>query len=239
LLFSCEAKDRSTGSNPISHDIWSSLLKDAVSQDGRFNYNLIIEKRDSFESYLSLLRSNHPDTSNWNREEQLAYWINAYNAFTVKVIIENYPLYSIKDLNKTISIPFVNTIWDLEFIDIESVNYSLNDIEHSILRSKFDDPRIHFAINCASFSCPNIRNEAFTAEKLSKQLDEQARIFINDRSKNLLGIKKASLSKIFLWYQMDFTNNTSLIEYLNKYSTVRIHENADISYMDYDWRLNN
>ncbi len=237
-ITSCTVPERESHVNPISHNLWTEVLQDIVMQNGKVNYQRLINNPDKFYLYLKLLEDNHPDKNTWKQEEKLAYWINAYNAFTVLLIIENYPLTSIKDLNSLISIPFINTIWDKEFIHISDFSYSLNDIEHGILRKQFEEPRIHFAINCASVSCPNLRSEAYTAENLFSQLEMQSRLFINDESKNLIGNKNLKISKIFSWFGGDFKKNETLIAFLNKYSEVDIKENADISFMEYDWSLN-
>ncbi|MEQ8520187.1 MAG: DUF547 domain-containing protein [Cytophagales bacterium] len=240
LIFTtaCAIPERETNVHPISHNLWTEVLQDIVMQNGMVDYQRLINNPNKFYSYIKILEGNHPDKSTWNREEKLAYWINAYNAFTLQLIIDNYPLSSIKDLNSTVSIPFVNTIWDKSFILISDFSYSLNDIEHGMLRKQFNEPRIHFAINCASVSCPNLRNEAYTAENLNKQLDMQSRLFINDETKNLIDNQNLKISKIFSWFSDDFTKNGTLIEFLNKYSEVEINENTDISFREYDWSLN-
>ncbi|MBK8720801.1 MAG: DUF547 domain-containing protein [Saprospiraceae bacterium] len=220
----------------VSHQLWDNLLKKHVDDKGMVDYGGI--KADSlvFNTYLEILKTNHPNEKKWSKEAQMAYWINAYNAFTVKLIIDNYPLKSIKDIKK--GIPFVNTVWDIKFIKIGKNTYDLNNIEHSKLRKKFNDPRIHFAINCASLSCPNLSNKAYFPENLSKQLDEAAKNFINDTSKNIIQKNKVQLSKIFSWYQGDFMQNRTLFDFLNKYSITKIDNNASIDYLDYSWNLN-
>lgn len=220
----------------ISHKIWDDLLKKHVDENGWVNYKEFIKDTIQLNEYLELLKNNPPNEKKWTKEEQMAFWINAYNAFTVKLILDNYPLTSIKDIKK--GIPFVNTVWDIKFIKIGKNTYDLNNIEHTKLRKKFKDPRIHFAINCASISCPNLNNSAFISDILDKQLNSVAQKFINDKSKNVIKNNKLELSKIFSWYQIDFTTNSSLIDYLNKYSTIKINANANIDYMDYNWKLN-
>jgi hypothetical protein len=202
------------------------------------DYKGFISDRQKLERYLTLLSDHAPDPGRWSREERLAYWINAYNAFTVKLIIDHYPVASIQDLHPTIHVPGVNTVWHKKFFSIGGVATSLDEIEHSILRKKFDEPRIHFAINCASFSCPPLRAEAYTADKLDHQLDEMARRFINDPARNRLSADNPQVSKIFSWFSGDFTRQGTLVEYLNTYATEKIRADADIEYMDYDWSLN-
>ena len=231
------AKTVASDSPPVSHEIWDQLLQKHVAENGQVNYQGFIQDSLEFNRYIELLKAGHPNDNNWSPDQQKAYWINAYNAFTVQLIIRHYPLESIKDIAG--SIPFVNTSWDLKFIEIEGVRYDLNNIEHSILRKEYDDPRIHFAIVCASYSCPTLRNEAFIAEQLDKQLDDQGRDFINDPRKNRIeNAQKAELSKIFSWYGGEFKKKTTLIEYLNQFADTKLEEDAEISFMEYNWSLN-
>ena len=201
-----------------THQIWNELLEKNVYK-GNVNYKGFVSEKDKLQKYLDALSKEAPKR-NWSKDEKLAYWINAYNAFTIKLIIDNYPTKSIKDLGGAIY--KVNTPWDIKFIEIEGKKYDLNNIEHNILRKEFDEPRIHFAINCASVSCPNLRNEAYVANKLEKQLEEQTYSFINDSSKNKITSEKAELSKIFSWFKGDFTKNGSLEDFINKYAKVKI-----------------
>jgi len=135
-----EVKLNKSDSTPISHLKWDKLLQDHV-QGSKLNYQGIIKDSTLFNSYINELSSSLPNEANWSREEQFAYWINAYNAFTVKLIIDNYPVKSIKDIKGGIA--FVNSVWDIKFIKIEDQLFDLNNIEHGILRRKFKDPRIH------------------------------------------------------------------------------------------------
>lgn len=221
----------------VNHAIWNQLLYQYVSEEGFVNYKGIINKKDKLNQYLKQL-SNHPPEESLSKNEKLAYWINAYNAFTVKLIVDHYPVNSIKDLHPTVKIPGINTVWKKEFFKIDGKPMSLHHIEHNILREEFHEPRIHFAINCASFSCPPLRNEAYKASNLEKQLEEQAVRFINNSDKNQISTGYIKISKIFKWFTKDFTRNGDLIDYLNQYAKTRINKNADIDYMDYDWSLN-
>jgi hypothetical protein len=180
--------------------------------------------------------SNNPPKNDWNENEQKAYWINAYNAFTVSLILQHYPVKSIEDIGGKIY--KVNTPWDIKFITIGGKKYDLNNIEHGILRKNFNDPRIHFALVCASMSCPKLRNEAYTTSQLNAQLEGAGRDFLNDRSKNRVSANHAELSKYFSWYKGDFTKNGSLADYINKYSQDKINANTKISSIDYNWSLN-
>lgn len=212
----------------INHDLWTSILQAHVSSVGVVDYQGI--KNDNrFKNYLKQLSSAKPINSNWSNNEKKAFWINAYNAFTIELIIKNWPVKSIKDINKP---------WDEKFITINNVNYSLNHIEHQILR-KMGDPRIHFGIVCASYSCPILLNEAYEAKTLDGQLKAQAIAFVNDSKRNVIKTNEVQISKLFSWFKSDFTVSGSLINFLNQYSKVKINENAKISYLEYNWSLNN
>ena len=226
------------GSVSMGHEEWTALLKKYVDEEGNVNYKNFQSDSTRLKSYLKKLTENPPDEKSWSTNEQIAYWINVYNAFTVKLIMDYYPLESIKDIGSAIQIPFINSPWDIKFIEINGEKLDLNNVEHSILRKKFDEPRIHFAINCASFSCPKLRDEAYIAENLNKQLEEQAKEFINDPRRNLVKSDVVELSKIFSWFKGDFTKKGSLIEFVNKYSETKVKDNKNLSFMDYDWSLN-
>lgn len=224
-----------SNSKPVSHDAWSALLQKHVSADGWVDYPGFISDSTQLNSYLQLLSSHYPNTQNWSRNEILAYWINAYNAFTVQMVIRHYPVASIKDIQPGIG--FINSVWDIKFIEIESEVLDLNNIEHNILR-KMEEPRIHFAVNCASYSCPKLLNTAYTAENLNAQLDAAARDFINDPARNVITTEKAELSSIFNWFTGDFTTKGSLKDFINQYSRTPIGETTPVTFLDYNWALN-
>ncbi len=234
----CSSAQPQYAEKAISHEKWNALLVEHVSADGKVNYDGFMEDRATLKGYLDLLSNNHPHPEKWTEEERLAYWINAYNAFTVELILRHYPLESITDIKK-LHIPLVNTPWHIKFFKIGGVEMNLDEIEHKILRKKFDEPRIHFAIVCASVSCPNLLNEAFTAEKLEQQLTAQAKSFVNDPTKNILAEDKVQLSKIFSWFKGDFTKNGSLIAYINQYADKPVSEKAKVKHLSYNWNLNN
>ncbi len=221
-----------------SHEIWNNLLKKNVAADGKVNYKGFIKDSVEFNKYLKLLTDNSPNEKTWSVNEQKAFWINAYNAFTVKLITKYYPIKSINEIGSSIQIPFVNTPWDVKFIFIGKEKMDLNSIEHGQLREKFDDPRIHFAIVCASKSCPALLNEAYDPARLDQQLDNQAKTFLKDTFRNKVSATNPKISKIFEWFQNDFTKKESLIDFLNKYAPVKINATAKITYLDYDWGLN-
>ncbi len=234
-LHSCGVKEVVSDSRPFSHEKWTQLLQKHVSPEGKVNYQGFIDDKKDFEEYLNLLRNNHPNKG-WSEKARLAYWINAYNAFTVQLVADHYPVESIKDIKR--GIPFVNSVWEVKFIEIEGAKYSLGYIEHKILRKEFDEPRIHFAINCASVSCPRLLDEAFVVEKLDSQLDSQTKEFLADKTKNKIQRSKVELSKIFSWFGKDFKKEGTLVDYINPYTEKNIMQDAKIEFLPYDWNLN-
>lgn len=212
----------------FDHDLWNSLLQKHVSEQGNVNYKGFKSDKTEFYAYLNSLSKTPPEDS-WSKDETLAYWMNVYNAFTIKLILDNYPLNSIKDINGP---------WDHRFIKIGNKWYTLNDVEHKIIR-KMNEPRIHFALVCAAVSCPKLYNKAFTAKDLETDLVLLTKSFLNNSSKNELSENSMKLSRIFKWYGGDFkTNGNSLIDFLNQYSNITISDKAKKSYKDYNWDLN-
>ncbi len=209
------------------HAAWNRLLQQYVNAKGQVDYRGFVNEVDQLNAYLETL-AGKPVQAGWSQAEKMAYWINAYNAFTVKLIVDNYPVSSIRDLHG-------GNPWDVKWIELGNNTYTLNNIEHDILRPQFNDARIHFAVNCAAASCPPILNRAWTAGRLETLLDQQTRQFINNSNYNNLSPNAVKVSKIFDWYREDFGN---LIEYLNQYANTTIKEDATVSYMAYDWALN-
>ena len=221
-------------SKEISHDIWNELLIQYVNETGEVNYKGFISAKNSLDEYLDLL-SNNPPNQDVSNEVQLAYWINAYNAFTIKLIIDNYPLKSIKDIADGIAM--INSPWDLKFFEIGGVPFDLGTIEHEILRKKFSEPRIHFAINCASYSCPKLLSQAYVASQLEEQLEMQTASFINNHNKNIISDKELVLSKIFSWFEVDFDDVGGVKNFIKRYIKSDITDQP-INYMEYNWNLN-
>lgn len=215
-------------SNDVDHSLWNTLLKKNVSSNGKVNYKGFINDKEQLEAYLKKLAVKIPDAS-WSRNAKLAYWINVYNAFTVKLIVDNYPVKSIKNIANP---------WGKKFIILENIAYSLEQIENDVLR-KMNEPRIHFAINCASYSCPDLLNSAYIPGSLESQLTSVTKRFINDSSKNKLDENEVKVSEIFNWYSDDFkTKNTTVLDFITKYTNVTINDGAKISFVDYNWSLN-
>ncbi len=213
--------------NELNYKGFNDFLQKYVTNSGVVNYKGFINEKDKFDIYLNTLSNNIPNSS-WSKNKQLAYWMNVYNAFTIKLVINNYPTNSIKNIKNP---------WSKRFIKIGNKHKSLSDIEHRILR-KMNDPRIHFGINCASYSCPLLYNKAFTEKTVQKTLDSLTRKFINDSKRNSITKMSIDISKIFQWFSNDFKKEETLIEFLNKYSIIQIEENAKITYKKYNWTLN-
>jgi hypothetical protein len=237
VLNACGQPIPDSGCKPPSHKAWDDLLRRHVRDDGFVSYAGLKKDSLALNSYLSTL-SMCPPSKSWNEKERLAYWINAYNAFTVQLIIRHHPVKSIKDIGPKLAIPLVNSVWDVKFIDVSGVRVSLNRIEHEILRKEFNEPRIHFAIVCASYSCPTLLNRAFTAELLEKQLEAHAIAFINDPLRNRISNETLELSSIFNWFKGDFTKDGTLPDYIKRYAATAVTDRPKVSFMDYDWSLN-
>lgn len=210
-----------------SYNNWEKLLKKHVSENGKVDYLGFKKDKKELDNYIKSI-TEVITMVKWSKSQKLAYWINAYNALTIDLILRNYPTKSIKDIKDP---------WDQRLWKFGDKFMNLNDIEHEILR-KMDEPRIHFAIVCASVSCPKLQNEAFTASSLDEQLTNATKEFLADTSKNELSKDDIKLSKIFKWFKKDFEQNGSLIDFLNQYSEIIISSEARKSFMDYNWDLN-
>ena len=214
----------------VTHTLWNDLLQKHVSDVGQVNYKAFKTDKAKLLSYIQGLNLIYTDASftSLSREETLAFWINAYNALTVDLILKNYPIKSIKDIDKP---------WDQRFWKLGDKWFNLSDIEHEILR-KMDEPRIHFAIVCASVSCPKLQNTAFTASNLETQLTNATKEFLSDPERNELSENSIKISKIFQWFAKDFKQDGDIIDFLNQYSNVDISAKAKKSFKDYNWTLN-
>jgi len=226
----------------IDYEIWNKVLNSYVNSEGRVNYDGLKDNRAGLDEFI-ISQIENADINNLSKNEQKAFWINAYNALTLRLIIDHYPL-------KFGGIRTINwgRPWDMK-MKVANRTLTLGQIEHEILR-KWDpmDPRIHFAINCASISCPSILNTHFDSNKLDEQLDYAARIFVNDSQKNYLdrSTKTFHHSAILNWFEEDFLSNhpdklSYIFEYLNENDQQFILVNKDIiklKKIKYDWGLN-
>ena len=230
------------------HSLFTQILQDYVS-NGLVKYKGLKDDR-RLDKYIKQLENTDPNKI-MNEKNRLALWINAYNAYTLMFIIEEYPVESINDLHwggLYLGSLLGTTIWDDEKIVINGSELSLNNIEHDIIRKKFNEERIHFALVCASISCPPLLNEAYEGYKLDKQLGEQAELFFNDVTKNKFdkNTRTASVSKILSWYEDDFGENEQAIlnyaaQFIDKETADDIKKNLSewkINYLSYNWDLN-
>ncbi len=207
------------------HKIFDSLLQKYVSTSGTVDYKGLKRDEKQLDQYLKILQNGLSGQS--SEKEQLAFWINAYNAFTLKLILNNYPVSSILDLHE-------GKPWENRWIHIKGKTLSLDDIEHGIIRKEFKEPRIHFGVNCASRSCPPLQRKAFTSENLNDMLEQSTKEFVNG-NQNSITTDNLELSCIFKWYGSDFGD---LIGFINRYSKVKVKNTAKITYKSYDWSLN-
>ncbi|MFL0077588.1 DUF547 domain-containing protein [Tenacibaculum maritimum] len=213
-------------------ETFDTLLKTNVTNSGNVNYKGIKKEEAKLDNYLAYLAKTTPDKS-WSKNKTKAFWINAYNAYTIKLIIDNYPIKSILKIKKK-----GKDAWNIPFAKVGGKNYTLNHIEHEILRKEFSDPRIHVGVNCASISCPKLGNFAYTESNINTKLEALMKTFINDTSRNKISENKLQLSKIFEWFKGDFTKTDSLVAYLNKYANTKIAAKPKIRFLEYNWNLN-
>jgi hypothetical protein len=237
LSFACAAHAQAFDH---AHPAWNALLgKHVVLLDGgkasQMNYGAIAAERAALLDYLkALARVGEAEFNGWTKAEQVAFLINAYNAYTVEKILTRYPdIRSIWDFGKLFGNPFRD-----EFFSLLGRKMSLDGIEHEILRKRYREPRIHYAVNCASIGCPMLREEAYVAPRLERQLEEQAVRFLSDRSRNRWHGGRLEVSKIFDWYKEDFEPRE---EYFARYAGilgVPKGERPRLHFLDYDWSLN-
>lgn len=256
LLATLFAVPNSAHAAGFSHSSWDTLLKKYVSpvragQVTQVDYVGLAKDRGQLKQYLSTTSSiSRAEFDHWPSAEQLAFLINTYNAWTVELVLSaDSKLASIKDLGS-----FLQSPWKKKFILLFGESRSLDDIEHGLIRGsgRYNDPRIHFAVNCASIGCPALRPEAFVAEHLEAQLEDSTKLFLSDKTRNRLEVDGFKVSSIFKWYREDFERGWRGINNLtqfftrysqsfgldNKTSAALSSGNISIEFLDYDWRLN-
>ncbi len=230
----------------VDHTPWNQFMKKYLTTNDPSGINLIQYKsvkaadRQALEQYIKTLVDVR--ITALSRKEQKAYWINLYNALTVKVILDHYPVESIRDIDLTKGV-LSDGPWDAKLLLIEGKEVSLNDIEHRVLRPIFRDNRVHYAVNCASIGCPNLQPEAYTAENTDALLDRSAREYIaNPRGVSIEG-NRMYLSGIYEWFQEDFGDTEKGVkEHILKYAPPDLARQirnfrGRIKYR-YDWSLN-
>ena len=223
----------------FSHDLFDEVLQEHVDENGRVNYTKLKANPEKFEAYLDLLAVTKP-TEEWSYNAQLAFWINAYNAVVIKGVIDRYPITSVK------KVKWFNGFFSRLKFQVAGQAYTPDHIEHGVIREEFVDPRVHFALVCASSSCPPIGTSAFSAETIEENLETLTFNFIQnpqqvrvDRAK-----RRVYLSKIFKWYADDFKEGYEgvadfLADYLPPEDADFLEsEDVEFQYLNYDWTLN-
>jgi hypothetical protein len=227
------------------HPVWTQFLKKWVKGDS-VNYSGVkTSGAVLLTTYLAQLESVcKKDIKKWTRNQRMAFWINVYNAYTIKLVVDNHPLKSIREIGLLPGSAWREKIVPL--VRIKGKNVSLSHVENDILRRRFREPRIHFALVCAAEDCPPILAEAYTAAKLDRQLEHQTKAFLNDNTRNRYDAGKGVvyLSKIFNWYEKDFGKDQHqrllfVGEYLDELqSDLEKGKHIRIQYLPYDWSLN-
>jgi len=230
-----------------SHKKWTEVLKEHVGKKGyasNVNYKVIKLNPEKLNEYLQTLESvSKKQFDSFKKNQQLAFLINAYNAFTIKLIINHYPVKSIKDIASFFTGP-----WKIKFFKLFGEEQNLDAIEHEMIRKNFNEPRIHFALVCASIGCPPLEDKSFIGKELNEQLEKSFRKFLSDKSKNvfLSQEKKLEISRIFKWFGDDFNKkyqsfesfiSTRITDDKNDQELIK-NKKVEISFKDYDWGLN-
>lgn len=233
--------------------------QDSIAPHITYNLNMTASKIDyskvelkKLDKYIeSLLKVSRKEFDGWKKNDQLAFLINTYNALTIKLIIKEKPKKSIKEIGN-----LFKSTWKKKFFTLFGEESNLDRLEHELTRGsdRYNDPRIHFAFNCASIGCPAIQKEPFIGKKIDEQLDSATMMFLKDRNRNFFKENKLSVSKIFDWYEGDFKKGhrgfSSLKDFFGKYAEsltdnpkeldiIKSKGEYEIEFQDYDWNLNN
>ncbi len=221
-----------SGAEPFDHSPWDAVVSRHVSAIGEVDYTAIAADRAGLDAYLAALAETSPE----NRPEifpdeaaQVAYWINAYNALTINGVLRDQPFPGVRKVRRFFERPIYT---------VGGRSVSLNNIEHGILRKQFREPRIHFALVCASVSCPNLAPFAFLPATLDEQLEARAKLFISQPRNVAVDGRTLRLSKIFDWFADDFKPVGGVLAFIAQRYEADLPQNPKLRYFDYDWRLN-
>ena len=238
-------KNNQTNQKTINHQLWDDFLKKYIVTDDPSQINLVIydkvtkPDKKKLDEYLKLLQKISP--TDLNSKEQRAFWINLYNSLTIQVVLDHYPVDSIRDIK--LSGIFKPGPWKKELVTIESRKLSLDNIEHNILRPIWQDNRIHYAVNCASIGCPNLQNTAFTSTNSDELLEKGAKEYVNHKRGATFKNNGLLVSSIYKWFQEDFGDSEAgVLSHLQKYANPELKTKLQaykksLKY-DYDWSLN-
>ncbi len=219
----------------VDHSLYGELLQKYI-KDGFVNYKEFKTEEHKLDQYLRLLDATNPDEL--SRNEQFAFYANAYNAYTLKLILQNYPVESIKDTGS-----FLKSPWKIKFVKIGGKTMTLDDVEHNILRPRFKDARVHFAVNCAAKDCPPLIPEPYRGDILDEQLDANTKAFLNNPKKNYLDGNTLYVTRLFKWFREDFNNDP--LNFVLKFAEGEFEkqlkakqDQIKVKYLSYDWSLN-
>ncbi len=240
------SKAEETSKSTVDHTVWDKLLKAYVkpAPDGLNMVDYAGFKkngRPTLTNYLKALQA--VDVAKLNRQEQFAFWVNLYNAKTIDIVLDHYPVASIKDIDISPGL-FADGPWGKKVVKVKGIELSLDDIEHKILRGFWQEPRVHYAVNCASIGCPNLAIDAYTGANLNEMLDKGARAYVNHpRGVRIKGKDEIEASKIYKWFRKDFgKSEENILKHIRRYAnpqlSKRIEAVTDIDDYEYDWQLN-
>ncbi|HET8830142.1 MAG TPA: DUF547 domain-containing protein [Pelobium sp.] len=216
----------------VDHSVFDKLLKANVSDKGIVDYKAFVKDKVALQNYIKSL--TQVNTAKLNKNERTAFWINAYNALTIDQIVKHYPVTSITKIAG-------GKVWDQALpYKFDGKSLTLNDIEKKILLgTELFDARIHFAVNCAAVSCPTLINKAYTGSNVQEMLTKNTKSALSNPAFNKISSKSASISKLFDWYKADFVKaEGSVVNFINKYSAIKINNQTKIDYLAYNWSLN-
>ncbi|MEM7620530.1 MAG: DUF547 domain-containing protein [Pseudomonadota bacterium] len=246
ILETTFSKSDKTSEIKVDNSLWNKLLKQYVT-DGPDRLNVVdyaaFKKNghNDLKAYVALLEST--DVAALNRKEQYAFWLNLYNAKTIDVVLDHYPTNSIRDIDISPGL-FSDGPWGKKVTKVNGVDLSLDDIEHNILRKLWNDPRVHYGVNCASIGCPNLAREAYTGDLLDVQLNKSAIDFVNSPRGVRIDNGNITVSKIYRWFKVDFgSSESNTLKHIRKYAKpdlkAALHRKTRIYNYEYDWALNN
>ncbi len=233
------AQPKAAGAFDQSHALLDGVLKKYVTADAKVKYKSLKANRTDLDTYLGQVSAvTSSEFDGWTKEQQLALLINLYNAATLQLIIDHYPVESIKKIGGVFKGP-----WKQPVVRLFGKVITLDTLEHKVLRTQYSEPRLHFAIVCAAKGCPPLRAEAYTGAQLDAQLEEQGRRFLADTKKNYVTGDALFLSPIFKWFEEDFTKTKKYVtnyvrDYFPKDTAAKIGSGFPVKFTDYDWSLN-